>query len=210
MPLHRCFEKNWDLWNIYQIMQEKHKNSFVYEFGCRESFSLSLLHCMDFKNVYGTDLYNIDSWYNFRTWLSDYILLIGRKIKYDSVYHLTKCDGVQNPDAFCDMFDVGISVSAIEHNVDLNRFFKEMSRIIRDGGLLYVSTDYWENKITTDKGWSIFSKQEVLNMIETAAGYGFSLFGSHHIPDCDKGVVMFNNECYSFLSMEFKLEKKSK
>ena len=40
-------------------------------------------------------------------------------------------------------------LSVVEHGVDLEAYFREMSRVLRPGGLLLSSTDYWETKIET-------------------------------------------------------------
>lgn len=40
-------------------------------------------------------------------------------------------------------------LSVIEHNVDVERFLDEAHRLLRPGGLLIVSTDYWPEKIDT-------------------------------------------------------------
>ena len=78
-------------------------------------------------------------------------------------------------------FDAITCLSVIEHGVDLNAYFKEMSRIIRRGGILITSTDYYDTPIDT-KGQEaygvpihIFTKDEITQAIELAARYGFSL-----------------------------------
>jgi SAM-dependent methyltransferase len=47
-------------------------------------------------------------------------------------------------DAF---FQAVTCISVIEHNVPLEAFAKEMGRILKPGGLLLVSTDYWSEYI---------------------------------------------------------------
>jgi len=47
-------------------------------------------------------------------------------------------------------FDMIVSQSVIEHEVDLNKFAKEVSRLLRSGGRLIVSFDYWNPKVNTD------------------------------------------------------------
>jgi SAM-dependent methyltransferase len=44
-------------------------------------------------------------------------------------------------------FQAVTCISVIEHNVPLDAFAKEMARILRPGGLLLVSTDYWSEPI---------------------------------------------------------------
>lgn len=48
------------------------------------------------------------------------------------------------PDNF---FAAVTSISVIEHNVPLGAFVREMRRILKPGGLLLVSTDYWPEPV---------------------------------------------------------------
>jgi ubiquinone/menaquinone biosynthesis C-methylase UbiE len=40
------------------------------------------------------------------------------------------------------MFDYVTSLSVIEHGVNIEKYFREMSRIIKSNGYLLTSTDY--------------------------------------------------------------------
>lgn len=40
-------------------------------------------------------------------------------------------------------------LSVIEHGVNIGEYFREMSRILRPGGILFTSTDYWFEQIDT-------------------------------------------------------------
>jgi SAM-dependent methyltransferase len=40
-----------------------------------------------------------------------------------------------------------LCISVIEHNIPLQAFLAEMSRILRPGGLLLISTDYWSESV---------------------------------------------------------------
>jgi SAM-dependent methyltransferase len=44
-------------------------------------------------------------------------------------------------------FQAVTCISVIEHNVPLDAFAKEMGRILKPGGLLLVSTDYWSEYV---------------------------------------------------------------
>jgi SAM-dependent methyltransferase len=59
-------------------------------------------------------------------------------------------------------FDLAACISVIEHEVGLEAFFKEAFRILKPGGIFFVTTDYWEEKMTTpgtahfgDHGWEV-------------------------------------------------------
>jgi 2-polyprenyl-3-methyl-5-hydroxy-6-metoxy-1,4-benzoquinol methylase len=46
-------------------------------------------------------------------------------------------------------FDVISCLSVIEHGVDPKEYFREASRILKPGGILITSTDYWQSQIDT-------------------------------------------------------------
>ena len=48
-------------------------------------------------------------------------------------------------------FDFVTSLSVIEHGVDIQKYFEEMSRILKKDGLLLTSTDYWPEKTINTK-----------------------------------------------------------
>jgi SAM-dependent methyltransferase len=69
-----------------------------------------------------------------------------------------------------DTFDFVMSLSVIEHGINIQNYFKEMNRIIKKGGLLLTSTDYWPDKIVNlvntgvnpkNSPDNIFSRREI-------------------------------------------------
>jgi len=74
-------------------------------------------------------------------------------------------------------FDTITCLSVIEHEVDFDKLAKECSRLLRKGGILYVSFDYWNPKVdTTDVGtklyglkWTILDSSDV-SKLEVALG----------------------------------------
>jgi SAM-dependent methyltransferase len=77
--------------------------------------------------------------------------------------------------------DVVTCLSVIEHGVDLEAYFREMSRILRSGGLLVTSTDYLETPVDTRGQVAygvpihVFSKEEIERALTLAARHGFAL-----------------------------------
>lgn len=62
-------------------------------------------------------------------------------------------------------------LSVIEHEVDFKKFASESSRLLSEGGKLYLTFDYWTPKINTDlqlfgKKWNLFDNNDVLSVIE--------------------------------------------
>jgi len=111
-------------------------------------------------------------------------------------------------------FEAAICLSVLEHGVDITRFFKEASRILTNGTKLYVSVDYWEPKIPTvgismyGRPYTIFCRKEVMAMIQIAHKYGFRLKQNMEIPEVCEPVIYFLDKAYTFLSIEFILEKR--
>lgn len=71
-------------------------------------------------------------------------------------------------------FDSITCLSVVEHGVDLGAWLCEMSRILKPGGILFTSTDYWETPIDTREQTAygapvrIFSRADVQEILETA------------------------------------------
>ena len=82
-------------------------------------------------------------------------------------------------------FDFVTSLSVIEHGINIQNYFKEMNRIIKKGGLLLTSTDYWPDKIVNlvntdvnpkNSPDNIFSRKEIEeDVIRIAERNGFLL-----------------------------------
>ncbi len=75
-------------------------------------------------------------------------------------------------------FDAITCLSVIEHGVPLSDYFREMFRLLKPGGLLITSTDYWPTPIDTrgqiahGSPIKIFSRAEVEAALEIAKSSG--------------------------------------
>ena len=63
-------------------------------------------------------------------------------------------------------FDAVTCLSVIEHGVNVDSFFREMKRIEKPGGILVLSTDYWDSKIDTGHIRAFDSEFKVFDRIE--------------------------------------------
>jgi SAM-dependent methyltransferase len=77
-------------------------------------------------------------------------------------------------------FDFVACLSVIEHGVDFERFTQEASRLMRAGGRLYVTFDYWEPRVTPtirlyDLDWQPLDSEALQEFIRAAAAAGLEL-----------------------------------
>ena len=100
-------------------------------------------------------------------------------------------------------FDALTAISAIEHGYDGEALFAECARLLRPGGHLLLSFDYWPEKIDTTgtlmygMTWRIFSRSEALELLETARRYGFEPTGAIDLDAGDR-VVQWGRWKYTF------------
>jgi FkbM family methyltransferase len=99
----------------------------------------------------------------------------------------------------------------IEHGVDIHDFFAEAQRLVRPGGLLVLTTDYWEEKIEIPSEfrifglpWMIHSKEEIESLIQEASKYGFDPLDGESIPACGDPCVRWGGYEYTFILLAFR------
>lgn len=191
LPCHSMVFKDWDLWNIYNLVKDLDRDINILDFGCSGCRVLNLLSNLYFVNVYGIDLYG--STKNFL------VEKFNMAFKNPS-FKVIRGDGLRY-NLPSDFFDVVISLSVIEHHVDSVRFLRTCRRVMKEGGIMYLSTDYWMDKIETGTSDRIFSHEEISIFLKQASGVGFGV--DKKIPSCKDPVVFANNLSYTFLSAVF-------
>lgn len=80
-------------------------------------------------------------------------------------------------------FDTITCLSVIEHEVNYDLLAKECNRLLRPGGKLYITFDYWDPKVdTTDVGtklygleWDILDKSDVLWLVSILKTNGLKI-----------------------------------
>lgn len=109
-------------------------------------------------------------------------------------------------------FDAITCLSVIEHGVELHAYFREMSRILKDGGLLITSTDYWPQPIDTRGQWAygvpirVFTRDDILGALEIASKYGLGLEGDLDLEGREK-VVKWDEYDLEYTFIVFALRK---
>lgn len=190
LPTHITVEKNWDQWWLYQLLNESDRHSSIIDLGCGDCCTLDFLAALEFEHLHGIDL------------------AIQRSL--NRPYHLYKGDLTATP--FADQsYDVAVSISVIEHGVDLNAFFREANRLLKPGGLLFVTTDYWHTKIAVESTiqpfglpWIVFSQTEIEQAIACASSHGLVLDHSVEIPACVEPTVSWYEKQYTFIALVFR------
>ena len=126
-----------------------------------------------------------------------------------------KYGDITSTDYAPETFDVVTCLSVIEHGVDLRKYFREVSRILKPGGILITSTDYWQTRIDT-RGQQmfgvpvyVFTQEEILQAIEFAAYCGFALTAPIDLT-CDEKVVRWQQVGLDYTFLIFTLRKVNK
>jgi SAM-dependent methyltransferase len=203
LPLHESPQKNFDHFILRKALATVGKDAAIVDLGCGGAQTLRFLHALRFRNISGIDL--------AVEWRARgrQIKLMLRERTWRPPFRLRRGDltGTLLPSASCDM---AISISTIEHGVDIERFFAEAARILRTGGLLLVTTDYWENKIDTagvrafGLPWQIFSRDEIAALMKSAGHAGLTPVESGGVPACTDRPVLWQDRHYTFIAMLFK------
>lgn len=102
-------------------------------------------------------------------------------------------------------------LSVIEHGVNVGAFLSEMARILRPGGRLFVSFDYWESPIHThgitayDAPVRVFDRDALHDMVQHAEDRGFVLHSPAR-PGCTDRVVHWRRVGlrYTFANLLFR------
>jgi SAM-dependent methyltransferase len=165
VPLHRSAEKNWDhLAAVNAIVGAMPESSCILDAGA-EFYSnvLPALYVYGFRHLYGMNLSFTDP------------------ARRGSIRY---APGDIRSTGFADgFFDAITCMSVIEHGVPLEPYFREAYRLLKPGGLLITSTDYFTEPIDTGNKSAhgapikIFCKREVEEMIALAKGCGFAMTG---------------------------------
>ena len=204
---------------MIKMISGANRESFVLDVGCYESPILPMLKRLGFINLYGCDLRlkSSDCNPNFTNnnnssfkYHEDYEPIA--KMYSDKSYQLS-IRNLEDTKYRDEMFDYVTSLSVIEHGVNIEKYFREMSRIIKSNSYLLTSTDYWPDKLVNnknvlskDKPDNIFSRDEIENLVEIAEKNGLKLIEPIDFEYKDK-VVRWNSIGLDFTFIFFAMRK---
>ena len=188
--------KNWDsLATLDYVLKNTDKSARIFDAGAAlYSVVLPWLFLYGYKNLVGGNV------------------IFKKKIKRGPILY-EPCD-ITRTHYENNSFDAVTCLSVIEHGVDINSYFKEMSRILKKGGFLITSTDYYETPIDT-KGQiaygvpiHIFTKGEIEEVLNTAEKYGLYLTSPLDLTSEEK-VVYWKQYDLRYTFLNFVLRKKT-
>jgi SAM-dependent methyltransferase len=221
---HHSQIKSWDTYKMIKKISSANRESFVLDVGCYESPILPMLKRLGFTNLYGCDLVlksssdcnpsftnnnnnNNNSSFKYH---EDYEPIA--KMYSDKSYQLS-IRNLEDTKYKDQMFDYVTSLSVIEHGVNIEKYFREMSRIIKSNGYLLTSTDYWPDKLVNNKNVlskgtpdNIFSRDEIEKLVEVADKNGLKLIEPIDFEYKDK-VVRWNSIDLDFTFIFFAMRK---
>lgn len=108
-----------------------------------------------------------------------------------------------------DHFGFVSCLSVLEHGVDITAFFSEMNRILKPGGHVLVSTDYWsdpvdaQGQVAFGSPVRVFSADDIQTMIHIADALGLKITGDVDL-SCKDRVVNWIGMDYTFISLLFR------
>lgn len=195
VPLHRGDEKNWDhLAAVFAILGSASTSACVLDAGA-EFYSnvLPALFSYGYRNLYGINL-------SFR----------GEARRGPILY----LHGDITQTSFSDNFFEAVTcMSVIEHGVPVGKYFREMYRVLKPGGLLITSTDYYPTAIDTKGKMAhgaaikIFTKQEIQEILRLAGEIGFESTGEVDL-ECNERPVQWEPFGLEYSFVIFTLRKK--
>jgi len=187
--------KNWDTSRAIRLIASCPRDWRVLDVGCLRSPILDWAYQLSFRALEGCDLGGIQP---FSPWQRILRRLTGRP-----VYRLSLQD-LQHTSYPARSFDVITSISVIEHGVGLEAYFAEMARLLRPGGYLLTSTDYWQTPLTqsppvvTEFGpMRVFCAEDLARMFQIAHDQGLELLASFD-PSSPEPLVSWYGVEYTF------------
>jgi SAM-dependent methyltransferase len=171
--------KTWDtLGALYEVVSRTKKDALVLDAGA-EIYSriLPWLYLYGYRNLIGNNL----------------VFDKSKPVRRGSiVYEYGDITATRFPD---NHFDAITCLSVVEHGVDLEKYFKEMARILKRGAVLVTSTDYFEEPTDT-RGMHaygtpirVFTKADMIEAFKTAERYGLKLTQPMDLSSRDRVVT---------------------
>ncbi len=205
LPLHETPQKNWDHELLRRLVESLPRDgSRVVDLGCGGGFTLGFLHALGFRDLVGLDL-NIEGRMRLKTWAR---MVRGRTPK--PPWQVRRRD-ITRTGLEPGTIDLAANVSVIEHGVPRQAFLAECARILKPGGLLFVTTDYWEAFPSESKrgrafnqNWEPFSRPDLELLLKQADEVGLELVDAGPVPACGEATVHWMETDYTFAAVAWR------
>jgi SAM-dependent methyltransferase len=162
---HKAREKNWDFLNAFGlIMARQRRDDVIVDMGTGSGSSVILrwLALYGYRNLHGCDLY------------------VTPHTEGHIRYTVQNIEHTEYPEDFADVITC---LSVIEHGVHLEPFLAECRRILKPGGLLILSTDYWCEPLNVEGVRDelgpvyIYAPDTIRSVVEIAGRCGLRVIG---------------------------------
>lgn len=196
LPVRSDKSKNWDtLIAFSEITKYTGNDAFILDAGA-EIYSMILpwLFLYGYKNLFGINI------------------IFSKSFKRGPIHY--DYGDITHTNFPSNFFNAITCLSVIEHGVDIQKFFEEMNRILKPNGILVLSTDYYDTKISTTGKYEyghqikIFCKNEIKELIKIANKNMFSITSNLTLDSFEKVVrwERFNLD-YTYICLTFKKGK---
>ena len=215
LPLHSEPAKNWDFENLRVLLDAERVSSedTILDLGCgpssRGCLTLNFLRAIGYRNLIGVDNYiPITARVTSMAWG-------WRDFGTPFPYRLLRAD-IARTRLRGQLARAAVLLSVVEHGLDLRAVFAELKRLLMPGGVIYLSTDYWEDKIATAfatasgaRGnqalpWNIFDRSEIGRLVDIAQSLGFVLIESPGDLACEAPTIHWGDRDYTFVALGFR------
>jgi len=200
LPLHITPQKNWDHFMLRRALAGLEPSAPIADLGCGHGFTLEFLRRLGCENLVGIDL-SISWRLRAREALTMY-----RERSFTQPYRILR-GSISESAIPASSISLAVSISTIEHGVDVDRFLADSFRILKAGAQLFITTDYWRDKIEVPDSirafgtpWRIFDRDQIGRLIDSAARIGFEP-QENPIPDCSTAPVVWQGFAYTFIAM---------
>ncbi len=193
LPLHPDVVKNWDaLRALHRIVFSGNQDSWILDAGCGPSGGVLLrwLQLLGYEHLYGCDI-------GFRS-----------DIRCGNILYLN-CD-LEDTGLPSSKFEFITSLSVIEHGIHIDAYFREMSRLLKPGGMLLNSTDYWPDPVDTRGVFPyrgkfgemrVFTSENMERIFDIASSHDLFLVQQVDL-GASQRVVQWRNQKYTFIYFE--------
>lgn len=186
-PLGRERTKSWDVWRaVHHCLETVPREGLVFDIGAHQSEVLWALSRAGYTRLAGCDT--------------------DRRVGRMPGSHWI---GYTTQDFFtADLAPKSVAaltcLSVMEHGMEPAALFERAAKLLRPGGRLLVTTDYWPDPVETagievyGRPWRIFSRRHIEALLQTAHGLGLDPDGPVDLTAAD-APILWSGRSYTFL-----------